>query len=53
MLCSMTYKTGDLLIDEYLNKTDDDQLYVVEAIVDERRRGKKREFRVKWEVCPI
>ena len=48
---SMTYKAGDLLLDEYLDKTDDDQLYVVEAIVDERRRGKKREFRIKWEVC--
>ena len=47
----MTYSKGDLLLDEYLDKTDDDQLYVVEAIIDERRRGKKREFRIKWEVC--
>ena len=46
----MTYKAGDFLLGNYLDKTDDDQLYVVEAIIDERRRGKKREFRIKWEV---
>ena len=37
-------------MEEYLDKTDDDQLYEVEAIIDERRRGKAREFRVKWKV---
>jgi hypothetical protein len=46
----MTYKEGDLLVEEYLDKTDNDQLYEVEEIIDERRWGKVREFRVKWKV---
>jgi len=47
---SMTYKEDDILVDEYLGKVDDDQLYTVAYIIDERRQGNKREFRVKWEV---
>ena len=49
-VCSMTYKEDDIFVDEYLGKVDDDQLYTVAYIIDERRRGNIREFRVKWEV---
>lgn len=50
-MCSLAYKEGDIRLHDYLGKTDDDQLYELEYIVDERRRGAVRQFRVKWKVC--
>ena len=49
-MCSLTYKEGDIPLERYKGKTDDDALYEVDFIIDARRRGNARNFRVKWKV---
>ena len=49
-MCSLACKDGDILLENYYGKTDDSQLYEVDYIIDERRHGDKRSFRVKWKV---
>ncbi|CAK0779997.1 hypothetical protein CVIRNUC_004909 [Coccomyxa viridis] len=45
---SFTYEEGDIPLESYKGKTDDSALYEVDFIIDERRHGNTRNFRVKW-----
>ena len=47
---SLTYEEGDIPLESYKGKTDDSALYEVDFIIDERRHGNTRNFRVKWKV---
>ena len=47
---SLTYEDGDIPLESYKGKTDDSALYEVDFIIDERRHGNTRNFRVKWKV---
>ena len=53
--CRLCMRPGDMPLDEWVeaeanNDLPTDREYVVEAILDERRKRGKREFIVKWEV---
>ena len=52
-MCSLTYEEGDIPLESYKGKTDDSALYEVDFIIDERRHGNTRSFRVKWKVRPL
>ena len=47
---SLTCEEGDIPLESYKGKTDDSALYEVDFIIDERRHGNTRSFRVKWKV---
>ena len=47
---SLTCEEGDIPLGNYKGKTDDSALYEVDFIIDERRHGNTRSFRVKWKV---
>lgn len=53
--CRLCKRPGDMPLDEWVeaeakNDLPIDREYVVEAILDERRKRGEREFIVKWEV---
>ena len=50
---SLTHEEGDIPLESYKGKTDDSALYEVDFIIDERRHGNTRNFRVKWKVRPL
>ena len=46
------FSANDKLLDAYKDLPTTDEEYVIEAILDERRRGVETAFRVKWRVRP-
>lgn len=50
-VCRVTMRKGDIPLSAYKGKQfDDNTEFLVEEILDERRRGAKVQYRVKWKV---